>query len=201
MLLFVTKIINIAIKFKNMKNLTNIILLLTTISISAQLSFDLEKSNIKWTGKEITTKSHFGSLKLLKASIDFKDDIIVGGEFVVDMNSLDVEDLEGQWKERLEGHLRSDDFFSIEKYPKSSLIITNSKKISDNEFQLIGNLTIKEITKPIEFTIVISEEAYHADLTFDRSDYNVKFRSGTFFENLGDKLIFDDIELKVTLNK
>ena len=117
------------------------------------------------------------------------------------MNSLNVEDLEGQWKERLEGHLRSDDFFSIQKHPKSSLKITNSKKISDNEFQLIGNLTIKEITKPIEFTIVISEEAYHADLTFDRSDYNVKFRSGTFFENLGDKLIFDDIELKVTLNK
>ena len=53
-----------------MKNLINIILLLTTISISAQLSFDLEKSNIKWTGKEITTKSHFGSLKLLKASIE-----------------------------------------------------------------------------------------------------------------------------------
>lgn len=184
-----------------MKNLINIILLLTTISISAQLSFDLEKSNIMWTGKEITTKSHFGSLKLLKASIDFKDDIIVGGEFVVDMNSLNVEDLEGQWKERLEGHLRSDDFFSIEKYPKSSLKITNSKKISDNEFQLIGNLTIKEITKPIEFTIVINEEAFHADLTFDRSDFNVKFRSGTFFENLGDKLIFDDIELKVTLNK
>jgi polyisoprenoid-binding protein YceI len=76
-----------------------------------------------------------------------------------------------------------------------------SHRFSNSEFQLIGNLKIKEITKPIEFTFVISEEAYHADLIFDRSDYNVKFRSGTFFENLGDKLILDDIELKVTLKK
>ena len=117
------------------------------------------------------------------------------------MTSLSVEDLEGKSKERLEGHLSSDDFFSIEKFQTASLKILDSNSLENGSFNVNGELTIKDITHPIEFTITkIGDNNYNANLTFDRSKYDVKFRSGTFFENLGDKSILDDIDLDVNLS-
>jgi len=165
------------------------------------LSFNLENSNIKWTGIELTSKTHYGSLKLTQANLVIVDSKITSGEFTVDMTSLSVEDLEGEWKERLEGHLSSDDFFSIEKFQTASLKVLNSNSLENGSFNVNGELTIKDITHPIEFTITKNDgNNYNANLTFDRSKYDVKFRSGTFFENLGDKLILDDIDLEVTLS-
>ena len=165
------------------------------------LSFNLENSNIKWIGTELTSKTHYGSLKLTQANLVIVDSKITSGEFTVDMTSLSVEDLEGKSKERLEGHLSSDDFFSIEKFQTASLKILDSNSSENGSFNVNGELTIKDITHPIEFTITkISDNNYNANLTFDRSKYDVKFRSGTFFENLGDKLILDDIDLDVNLS-
>ena len=84
------------------------------------------------------------------------------------------------------------------------MCIRDSSRIEadNNSFEVSGELTIKGITQPIVFTLKpVSDQSYVADLTFDRSDYNVRFRSGSFFENLGDKLILDDIKLEVTLVK
>ena len=165
------------------------------------LSFNLENSNIKWIGTELTSKTHYGSLKLTQANLVIVDSKITSGEFTVDMTSLNVEDLEGEWKERLEGHLSSDDFFSIEKFQTASLKVLNSNSLENGSFIVNGELTIKDITHPIEFTITKNDDNnYNANLTFDRSKYDVKFRSGTFFENLGDKLILDDIDLEVSLS-
>ena len=165
------------------------------------LSFNLENSNIKWIGTELTSKTHYGSLKLTQANLVIVDSKITSGEFTVDMTSLSVEDLAGEWKERLEGHLSSDDFFSIEKFQTASLKVLNSNSLENGSFNVNGELTIKDITHPIEFTITkIGDNNYNANLTFDRSKYDVKFRSGTFFENLGDKLILDDIDLEVSLS-
>ncbi len=165
------------------------------------LSFNLENSNIKWIGRELTSKTHYGSLKLTQADLVIVDSKITSGEFTVDMTSLSVEDLEGKSKERLEGHLSSDDFFSIEKFQTASLKILDSNSLENGSFNVNGELTIKDITHPIEFTITkIVDNNYNANLTFDRSKYDVKFRSGTFFENLGDKLILDDIDLDVNLS-
>ena len=165
------------------------------------LSFNLENSNIKWIGRELTSKTHYGSLKLTQADLVIVDSKITSGEFTVDMTSLSVEDLEGKSKERLEGHLSSDDFFSIEKFQTASLKILDSNSLENGSFNVNGELTIKDITHPIEFTITkIGDNNYNANLNFDRSKYDVKFRSGTFFENLGDKLILDDIDLDVNLS-
>ena len=165
------------------------------------LSFNLENSNIKWIGTELTSKTHYGSLKLTQANLVIVDSKITSGEFTVDMTSLNVEDLEGEWKERLEGHLSSDDFFSIEKFQTASLKVLNSNSLENGSFNVNGELTIKDITHPIKFTITKNDDNnYNANLTFDRSKYDVKFRSGTFFENLGDKLILDDIDLEVSLS-
>lgn len=181
-----------------MKKIVLIFTLIFSLSINSQVQIDINKSNIKWTGKEITTKEHFGALKFSKIDLKFDGDKITGGEFIVDMTSLDVQDLAGRGKERLEGHLRSDDFFSVEKHNKSKLTILSSKKIK-NGYLVDGSLTIKEITHPIQFELISEAGGFVSNLVFDRSKYDVQYGSGSFFENLGDKLILDDIALSVNL--
>tara|TARA_Y100000817_G_scaffold288292_1_gene257433 strand:- start:10 stop:573 length:564 start_codon:yes stop_codon:yes gene_type:complete len=176
------------------------LILLNGFLIKAQeKEIDIIKSKIKWTGKEITTKIHYGSLTFSKGNLIFENNDIVGGEFVVDMKSLINEDLSGGSKQYLEKHLRSDDFFSVEKHPSASLIIISSKTLEDEKHKISGDLTIKGITHPVVFELIMKEYGANANLVFDRSKYNVKHRSSTFFSDLGDKLIYDDIELEVNL--
>lgn len=181
------------------------ILFLVSFFINAQnLRLKTDKSTLKWTGKQITTKTHFGSLKFKSGNIIFENGIISSGKFLVDMTSLLVEDLQGNYKQKLEGHLKSDDFFSVEKFNESSLTILSSSK-NDSGLDVNGNLTIKGITLPIKFKLEDLEMAqeevrWKGVLTFDRSKYNVRFRSGSFFQNLGDKLILDEIRIETLLD-
>ena len=181
------------------------ILFLVSFFINAQnLRLKTDKSTLKWTGKQITTKTHFGSLKFKSGNITFENGIISSGKFLVDMTSLLVEDLQGNYKQKLEGHLKSDDFFSVEKFNESSLTIVSSSK-NDSGLDVNGNLTIKGITLPIKFKLEDlgmgqEEVRWKGVLTFDRSKYNVRFRSGSFFQNLGDKLILDEIRIETLLH-
>ena len=177
---------------------------LTLISISFSYSQSLTanktQSLIRWYGEELTGKTHFGNLSFKEGQIELQDGLIIGGNFVVNMTSLSVEDLSGGAKARLEGHLRSDDFFSVDKYPEATLKITQKAKVEGDVQKLYGELTIKGIKHPVDFTIILGDKKTAiANLTFDRSKYNVRFRSGSFFENLGDKLILDDIRMEVSL--
>ena len=182
-----------------MKNLLIISFLLINFELFSQgYGIDLEKSKIKWTGKEITTSSHYGTLKFVEGEINIQPDA-VSGKVIVDMESLSVDDLTGGSKARLEGHLRSDDFFSVSSHKSSTIEVKSSKKNGD-DFDVDGVLTIKGISHPISFVLSVDENIATSKLTFDRSKYDVRFRSGTFFENLGDKLIVDDIELEVELH-
>ena len=169
--------------------------------IQAQsLNADLEQSNIRWYGEELTGKTHFGDLSFKAAQIELQDGVITGGIFIVDMMSLSVEDLSGPGKTKLEGHLRSDDFFSVERNPEAKLKINQKAKLESNEQKLHGELEIKGIQHPIDFTMTLGDNnSALAQLSFDRSKYNIRFRSGSFFENLGDKLIIDDIRMEVSL--
>ena len=182
-----------------MKNLLIISFLLINLELfSQEYGIDLEKSTIKWTGKEITTSSHYGTLKFIDGEIKFQPEAVTG-KVVVDMESLSVDDLTGGSKARLEGHLRSDDFFSVSSHKSSTIEVTSSKKNGD-DFDVDGVLTIKGISHPISFVLSVDNKVATSKLTFDRSKYDVRFRSGTFFENLGDRLILDDIELEVELH-
>ena len=162
------------------------------------LKINTEKSTLKWIGEKITTSQHSGSLNFKSGEMTIKDGLVVSGNFIVDMTSISVEDISGSGKKRLEGHLKSDDFFSVDKHDKALLSIKGSKK-TDKGFLVDANLTIKDLTHPIQFNMVSIEGGYNADLVFDRSKYNVRFRSGSFFENLGDKLIIDDVVLSSEL--
>tara|TARA_B100000575_G_C22870091_1_gene507802 strand:+ start:84 stop:662 length:579 start_codon:yes stop_codon:yes gene_type:complete len=178
-----------------------IILIFSTQSINAQEKLlNVETSNIRWFGEEITGKQHYGDLKFSSGYIQINDEVISSGNFIVNMNSLTVEDLSGGGKKRLEGHLKSTAFFGISDYPQAALNISSLAEINGNSQKLVGELTIKGITHPINFSIILSSENNAtATLVFDRSKYDVRFRSGSFFDELGDKLILDDIKLEVAL--
>ena len=171
----------------------------TITAADATYNIVKDESSLVWTGREVSTSSHYGSINFTSGQFEIADGLISQGEFLVDMTSINVQDLTGGSKERLEGHLRSDDFFSVESYPTAHLYISSSEVISNGKWMVNGFLTIKDISHPVLFEMANTEDGWNANLVFDRSKYNVKFRSGTFFENLGDKLIYDDIELKINL--
>jgi polyisoprenoid-binding protein YceI len=154
-----------------------------------------EKSTVKWVGKKVG-KSHNGEVGLKSGSFEIKDNKFVSGTFVMNMNEMSDEN---GTDTRLVGHLKSDDFFSVEKFPEAKLVITGSEEFKKGEAMVKGNLTIKGITKPIEFKVLQKGVTFTSSMVFDRSLYEVKYGSGKFFENLGDKAIMDDVEISVTL--
>ena len=164
----------------------------------------VDRTELSWIGKEISTKIHTGTLNLSDGTIQIIDENTINGNITIDMSSINVTDLQGRAKEMLEGHLRSADFFEVENYPNATL---NFKSKSYNKLKNLidfeGQLTIKDISNPILFSATLIESSPYLKaksiLSFDRSKYNVRFRSGSFFENLGDKLILDDIDVNIVL--
>ena len=187
---------------KQLKSLLSICLVLMAFGISQAQNLNQlsSQSYLRWYGEELTGKTHFGNLSFKKAKINLQDGVITSGNFLVNMTSLTVEDLSGGGKAKLTSHLKSDDFFSVEKHPEAILTITQKAKVENGVQSLVGELTIKGIHHPVEFTMTLGDNnSANAQLTFDRSKYEVRFRSGSFFENLGDKLILDDIKLEAKL--
>ena len=171
----------------------------TTVTYKA----DLTSSVIVWKGYKVTGE-HTGTVKLKNGSLQFADGKITGGSFEIDMNSITCTDLEGGTAEKLVGHLKSDDFFGVQKYPTAKFVITKAFATdSKGNYKFVGNLTIKEKTKEIKFNAVTTEANGQVTATgkivVDRSDFDVRFGSGSFFDNLGDKTIYDDFDLNVTL--
>ena len=176
-----------------------------TLSLSSgDYIMDNDNSSIKWTGRELSTKSHYGSLQMKNGSLTVNTDGTVNGIIKIDMTTIDCEDLQGRSKASLERHLRSDDFFSVESHPIATLTFKSEGGIgAGNKLAFNGDLEIKGISHPISFESELKsvdpKVSALVDMTFDRSKYNVRFRSGTFFQNLGDKLIYDDIEISVDI--
>ena len=165
----------------------------------ATYTINPDQSIIVWTGREVTTSKHFGNIYFASGQFEVKSGLISSGEFVVDMTTIDNQDLPEERRARLEAHLKSDDFFSVESHPTALLSILSSESVAEGKWLVSGELTIKTFTHPVVFEMLNSNDGWKANLVFDRSKYEVKFRSGTFFENLGDKLIYDDIELAINL--
>lgn len=164
---------------------------------------DHQKSKIEWLGKKVTGE-HSGTIKVKEGSIVLNGDKIEKGSFIVDMTSIINTDIKGEGsRAKLERHLKSEDFFGVEKFPQAKFVIDDSKYLNDGNYKIKGDITIKGITQPIEFKVNLHA---HADLIhingkviIDRSKFNIRYGSGTFFENLGDKTIYDDFELNLDL--
>ncbi|OEY72686.1 YceI family protein [Salegentibacter salarius] len=157
-----------------------------------------QASNIAWKGKKVLG-SHSGTIDLKDGKFKFENDEIVGGEFVMDMTTITVTDLKGDDKAGLEGHLNSDDFFGVDNHPTSTLVITSVAKKDDGTYGVVGDLTIKENTHPVTFDLDYNNNTATTKLTIDRSKYNVKYNSGSFFSGLGDQTIYDNFDLNIEL--
>lgn len=163
----------------------------------------VEDSKITWIGRKVGG-SHNGSINLKEGALQMENGKIIGGRFVIDMTSITDEDLSGEYKTKLEGHLKSDDFFGVEKYPTATFEITEAIPQGPGNYKITGNITIKGITKEIKFPAKVTEDngvyTATANLTIDRSEYNVRYGSGSFFDDLGDKVIYDDFDLSVSIS-
>ncbi|WP_276392878.1 YceI family protein [Eudoraea chungangensis] len=158
----------------------------------------VSESTVTWKAYKVTG-SHTGTVDLKSGALMFEDGKLSGGEFEVDMTSLVSTDLEGEYKGKLEGHLKSDDFFGVEKFPTSSIVFKNIKATGKNSYEVTGDLTVKGITKPVTFDVSVYGSKATATLKVDRAQYDVKYGSGSFFDDLGDKTIYDEFDLVVDL--
>lgn len=150
---------------------------------------DTSKSGLNWTGTKVTGK-HFGELRFKSGDVQVKNGKLTGGEFVVDVNSLSVTDLEGEWADKFLSHMKSGDFFEVKKYPTSTLKI---KKVDGSKVS--ADLTIKGKTHPITFNYSKSNGNYVGNFKFDRTKYDMVYNSGNFFKDLGDKMIHDEVSV------
>ncbi len=166
-------------------------------------SVDTAASNIVWKGYKVTGE-HTGNVKVKSGSFITDHGKILGGSFLIDMNSIACTDLQGEYGDKLVGHLKADDFFGVAKFPTSELVLTRVSPVdSKGNYRVVANLTIKEKTREVKFNANITEAAGALTATgkivVDRSDFDIKYGSGSFFDGLGDKTIYDEFDLTVNI--
>ncbi|WP_138484939.1 YceI family protein [Dyadobacter bucti] len=167
------------------------------------LAVDTKSSTVVWGAKKVTG-THAGTVPLTSGSLIVDNDKLKGGNFVIDVKSLVVTDVtDKEMNGKLTGHLKSDDFFSVEKHPQAKLVISSVTPKGGNAYDVTGKLTIKGITQDVKFPATVKADSKkvtaNAKVTVDRTKYDIKFRSANFFENLGDKAIDNDFTLDVNL--
>lgn len=178
---------------------SNVLFAQTTVTVNTT------KSNIKWIGKKVLGQ-HNGQVKIQDGSFTLKNNVLTGGEFTIDMKSITCDDLtDPDYNKKLIGHLNSMDFFNVEQFPTATLKITKVLKNTKiaNTYNLTANLTVKGITKSITFPATFKKVGNvfegTAKITLDRTKWDIKYGSSSFFEGLGDKAIKNEIELNVNI--
>jgi len=170
---------------------------------------DPSTSSIKWEAKKVTGQ-HNGQVKIKEGNLTLMKNALTGGEVTIDMSSISVTDItDTKMNEKLVGHLKSDDFFGVEKHPTATFKITKVEAIAGAvagkpNYTVTGDLTIKKTTKPttIPALITVKDKTVKAvgSLEIDRTLYDVRYGSGKFFEKLGDKAISDNFKMDLDLS-
>ena len=163
-----------------------------------KMMVDTTASSLAWTGRKVSG-SHNGTVRIQGGELSFADNKLAGGNFVINMatiNDLDLTDAE--YKAKLEGHLKADDFFAVDKFPTSKFVITNVTDNGNNALTISGNLTIRDSTKNITFPATITENT--AEKFAATADFNIKRKDwGVMYEGMKDDLISEEINFKVNL--
>ena len=176
-----------------MRNLLSIfVLLIAAMAMGQTKKLHLQASNLQWEAKKVVGAAHQGTLTFSSGEFTYKNN-----ELVVDMNTLTVTDegMDAKGKAKLEEHLKSDDFFAVKKFPTATLVL---KKVTKTQagYKAEGDLTIKGITKPITVELLrTAVEGFASTVIINRTQYDVKYGSGSFFSNLGDKAIEDNFTI------
>lgn len=170
-------------------------------SIERPSSIEGEKKEIKvdnsklvWKGYKVTG-SHEGTIDIKSGSLIFKEGVLTGGDIAINMQSIENTDLTGEYKGKLEGHLKSDDFFGVEKFPMATLKLTKVKPAGKNSYTATGDMTIKGITNSVNLEISVYGNKANATIKIDRSKFDVRYGSTSFFDNLKDSAIYDEFDL------
>ena len=158
----------------------------------------IEESQVVWKGYKVTG-SHTGTVKIKSGSLLFDNDKLTGGDFVIDMTTLIATDLKGKGKDKLEGHLKSDDFFGVVSNPTATLNFKTVTASGKNAYNVTGNLSIKGKTNTVSFIMSVYGNKATANLKIDRTKYDVRYGSTSFFDGLKDKAIYDEFDLVVDL--
>lgn len=167
---------------------------------------DVKKSLVRWEGKKVLS-GHWGDVNIKSGKLMFDAGKLTGGEFDIDMNTIVALDLkENQGKSKLEGHLKSEDFFNVAKFPTATLKITKVEELKSKgkeNYRITGDLTIKGITHSVSFPATVNlknkKVDARAEFNIDRTKWDIKYNSGNFFKDLGDNVIKDEINFKVKL--
>lgn len=181
-------------------------LAIATVSIATvhahnegELKVNSKVSKVEWIGKKVSGQ-HEGTIAIKEGTIHLHDGKIDKGTITIDMASIAVTDMEGEWAEKLKGHLESPDFFNVVEHSTAVFEITKVTPGKEGSSHVVGNLTIKGITKPVEFDSKLEMKdgklAAYAEVPVDRTLYDIKYGSGKFFEGLGDKMIDDIFTIK-----
>ena len=190
-----------------MKLITTLILSLGTLftlsESPAPVAVNKSESTVTWKAAKVTGE-HWGYVPISDAKLDYANGKITGCSFEMDMVNLTVEDLtDPKSKGNLTNHLKSDDFFSVEKFNKSTFKITSAKTSNGTDYTIAGTLTIKGISQPISFpakaSVAGNKLTATGQITFDRTKFDIKYRSGSYFEDLADKMIYEEVKLDVKL--
>lgn len=172
--------------------------LLINVAAQQKLVADTTNTKLLWLGEKVTGQ-HTGTIKLQSGWLNWQNDKITSGEFIIDMASIK----DSESNARLEGHLKSDDFFGVTNFPTAKLVVTGSTPFDKGNAVVSGTLTIKGVTNPIEFKSAMQKKDdgvwFFSNIVVDRTRYSIRYGSGSFFDNLGDKTIYDEFKLKVNL--
>lgn len=187
-----------------MKTLIAAVFALSAATAFAQTyAVDPSVSKITYVGKKVTGE-HTGNVTIKSGTLTFKGDLITGGELVADMNTITSTDIsEPEYNAKYVTHMKSPDFFNVEKYPTSTLKIKNSKK-TDKGLEVQGDLTMLGKTQPVTFIVTDLAKAdknvkAKTNMTLDRTKWDLKYGSASFFKSLGDKAINNEFTLAVDI--
>jgi len=185
---------------KSLKSIAlSLVVVLSTTTVFAQTkSINTSTSTIEWLAKKVTGQ-HNGTVNFKDGALVFKGKKLKGGTFTVDMTSLTATDLSGEYQGKLNGHLKADDFFGTDKFPTAKLVFKKIGTKSANVYKVTADLTIKGITKPVIFDLTVNGDTASTTFNVDRTKYDIKYNSKSFFGSIGDKAINDEFELKVNL--
>lgn len=161
------------------------------------------QEKIKWIGSKANGKQEFGSVKAVSGKVIVSEGVLKGGEIVIDMKSISAETKSGAVNEKLTTHLHGADFFDVNKFPQARFVITSTMAQEGGIYTAVGQLTIKGTTRQANATVGFvgageNTVVCSGKLTFDRSQFDVRYGSGTFFDNLGDELINNEVEINFT---
>ena len=168
------------------------------------LQVDIDNSQITWLGRKVTGE-HTGILNISNGWVVMDNNTLVSGKFIFDMTSISNMDIESpEWKQKLEDHLKSEDFFYVDSFPRAILKIKGTQAVpgekSASKKRALADLTIRGIAHEISFPFILNQDENHfiasGTVNVDRTLYNIQYQSGKFIENLGDKLIYDDFTVQ-----